>query len=140
MKNNTVEIQRNRIIYLLWVILAIISGLLSRKFELYLPDFVNTFLGDAIWAMMIYFGFAFILNTRKSTFIATISLIFCYLIEISQLYQANWINVIRHTSLGGLVLGFGFLWSDILAYSMGITLAYGLEVFYFQLIKKLLIK
>ena len=45
-----------------------------------------------------------------------------YLIEISQLYHAPWIDAIRATALGGLVLGFGFLWSDILCYTVGVLL------------------
>ena len=43
-----------------------------------------------------------------------------YGIEISQLYQAPWIDATRATRLGGLVLGHGFLWSDMVCYSVGI--------------------
>ena len=51
------------------------------------------------------------------------ALSFSYCIEISQLYQADWINAIRGTTLGALVLGHGFLWSDILCYTVGVGLA-----------------
>ena len=44
----------------------------------------------------------------------------CFLLEFSQLYQVKWINNIRKTGPGKLVLGQGFLWSDLLAYSLGI--------------------
>ena len=44
------------------------------------------------------------------------------MIEISQLYQAEWINNIRHTTLGGLILGQGFLWSDMVAYTVGVII------------------
>jgi Protein of unknown function (DUF2809) len=66
----------------------------------------------------------------QSTFKTSVlyTLLFTYCIEISQLYQADWINAIRHTKLGGLVLGFGFLWSDLLMYSIGISLAFLLDV------------
>jgi hypothetical protein len=37
------------------------------------------------------------------------------------LYHANWIDTIRKTTLGGLILGYGFLWSDLLAYAIGIA-------------------
>lgn len=33
---------------------------------------------------------------------------FLFVIEFSQLYHAEWIDQIRDTSLGGLVLGYGF--------------------------------
>ena len=56
------------------------------------------------------------------------SLLFCYFIEVSQLYQAGWINNLRNTTIGGLILGHGFLWSDILAYSFGVTIATIIEL------------
>ncbi len=51
---------------------------------------------------------------------ASISLALAFLVEISQLYHAPWIDSIRQTTLGGLVLGFGFLWTDLVCYSVGI--------------------
>jgi len=51
-----------------------------------------------------------------------LSLAFSYCIEISQLYHDTWIDAIRGTTLGALVLGHGFLWSDIVAYTVGIVL------------------
>ena len=52
---------------------------------------------------------------------AAISLALAFLVEISQLYHAPWIDSIRQTTLGGLVLGFGFLWTDFVCYSVGIA-------------------
>lgn len=59
-----------------------------------------------------------------------ISLSFCFVIEFSQLYHAEWIDQIRDTSLGGLVLGYGFLWSDsdIEAYTIGIAACAAIEL------------
>ncbi|WP_258140294.1 ribosomal maturation YjgA family protein [Mucilaginibacter phenanthrenivorans] len=62
----------------------------------------------------------FISKTIKWVTIA--SLLFCYGIEFSQLYQAPWINNIRHTVIGGLVLGEGFLWGDMLCYTVGVAI------------------
>ena len=118
--------KRNRLIYLSTVIATIALGLLSRRFSHYLPEFINSYLGDALWALMIFQFVAIVFPTRKTFQIAVFSLIFCYLIEISQLYHAPWIDAIRSTRLGGLVLGFGFLWTDIIAYSFGI--AFGILV------------
>lgn len=44
-------------------------------------------------------------------------------IECSQLYRAPWIDAWRATTLGALVLGQGFLWSDLLCYAVGVALA-----------------
>lgn len=112
--------QRNRKIYLLLIPLVMALGILSRKFSYLLPDIINTYLGDAIWATMIYVMMAFVFVNKLPKQIAVFSLLFCYAIELSQLYQAPWINDIRNTTLGALVLGSGFLWSDLLAYALGI--------------------
>ena len=43
-----------------------------------------------------------------------------FAVEFSQLYQAGWINAVRETHLGALVLGRGFLWSDLACYTAGV--------------------
>lgn len=105
-------------------------GILSRKFSNLLPDIINTYLGDAIWAAMIYVMMAFVFSQKLPKQIAIFSLLFCYAIELSQLYQAPWINAIRNTTLGALVLGSGFLWSDLLAYALGVGMALVFELFW----------
>ncbi len=64
---------------------------------------------------------------RSSFTRATISLFLAFLIEISQLYHAPWIDAIRQTTPGGLVLGFGFLWTDIVCYSVGVVIGFVVE-------------
>ena len=56
---------------------------------------------------------------------------FSYLIEISQLYQGEWINSIRDTTLGALILGHGFLFSDLICYTIGILIGVVIEYLYF---------
>ncbi|CAM3980009.1 DUF2809 domain-containing protein [Bacillus paramycoides] len=112
--------KRNRILYAIFIIIVIVLGLSSRKFAYALPDILNAYLGDALWALMIFTGFGFLFPKIETKILAIISLIFCYGIEISQLYHAEWIDSIRATTLGGLVLGYGFLWSDLVAYTIGI--------------------
>jgi hypothetical protein len=107
-------------------------GMLSRKFSYLLPSVINTYLGDAIWAAMIYVMMAFVFANKLPKQIAVFSLLFCYAIELSQLYQAPWINTIRNTTLGALVLGSGFLWSDLLAYALGIMVALVVELFWIE--------
>ncbi|PFX96074.1 hypothetical protein COL41_12045 [Bacillus mycoides] len=112
--------KRNRLLYAVFTIVVIILGLSSRKFAFALPNLLNGYLGDALWALMIFTGFGFLFPKIETRKLAFISLIFCYGIEISQLYHAEWIDSIRATTLGGLVLGYGFLWSDLVAYTIGV--------------------
>lgn len=116
-----------RATYLIAITMTIAFGLASRKFAPHLPAFIADHAGDALWAMMVYFGFRF-LFVRKTIILAFIlSMIFSFSIELSQLYQADWINQIRGTVLGALILGKGFLFIDLVRYFSGIILAVGLD-------------
>lgn len=101
------------------VLITIVAGLLSRKFMFIFPKSIAPYIGDAIWASMIYFIIRTVIPNLKIINVAFIAIIVSYSIEISQLYQADWINNIRNTSLGGLVLGHGFLYEDLIAYLIG---------------------
>ncbi len=104
-----------RLKYLLCVVAVIAAGLVSRKMA-----FIPLWLGDALWAVMIYLLMRMIFIHTSVIKIAAWSLTFCFAIEISQVYQAPWINHIRSTLIGHLILGQGFLWSDLIAYTVGI--------------------
>ncbi|HDR4724363.1 DUF2809 domain-containing protein [Bacillus cereus group sp. Sample62] len=112
--------KRSRLLYVLFTIVIIILGLSSRKLAFALPHLLNAYLGDALWALMIFTVFGFLFPKIETKKVVFISLLFCYGIELSQLYHAEWIDSIRATTLGGLVLGYGFLWSDLVAYTIGI--------------------
>lgn len=109
---------KQRYKYAIIILSVIVTGLLSRQIAA-LP--VAT--GDALYATMMYFIVRFCLLQSKTGKVAIISLCICFTIEFSQLYQAGWINNIRATLPGRLILGRGFLRSDLLAYVSGIVLA-----------------
>ncbi|AFL99726.1 MULTISPECIES: DUF2809 domain-containing protein [Desulfitobacterium] len=113
--------KRNRWTYLIFVGVTIILGLSSRQFSGYLPYTINLYLGDALWALMVFFMFCFIFRLKGTGWLAAVALLFTFGIEISQLYHAPWIDAIRQTRLGGLVLGYGFLWRDLVAYTIGVA-------------------
>lgn len=109
---------KTRIKYFLLIATTIVIGLLSRHFKV-----IPLFIGDILWATMVYFIMRFLFINKSQAFVISASLLFCFAIEFSQLYKAPWINGIRHTLFGRLVLGEGFLWSDLLCYVVGIALA-----------------
>lgn len=112
---------RNRIVYGLLTISVLLLGLASRRFfgEIL---FVKTYAGDVLWALMVFFGLALAFNRWSTKAITLATLIFSFGIEISQLYHAPWIDGLRATRVGGLVLGFAFVWSDLLCYSVGVVI------------------
>jgi hypothetical protein len=102
-------------------------GIGSRAYAFVLPHFVAKHFGDALWAAMIYFGLRALLVRMSVPQAFLISLGFCCAIECSQLYQAAWVISIRSTLLGGLILGRGFLYADLVRYSAGAVGAYLLD-------------
>ncbi len=119
--------KRNKLLYLLLTIIVMLLGLLSRKIE-GLPEIISLYSGDILWALMVFLLFAFLFNKKSTIFIISWAIIFSYSIEISQLYHAPWIDSIRNTTLGGLILGFGFLWSDLVCYTIGIIIGIIIDI------------
>lgn len=119
---------KRRLAYGITIVAMIVLGLSTRKFASDLPPFVASHFGDALWAAMVYFGIRSLFIEKSPRYAALIALLFCFAIEASQLYQAAWINEIRQSTLGGLVLGKGFLAIDLLRYFAGILLSFLADV------------
>ncbi|MCF7957015.1 MAG: DUF2809 domain-containing protein [Phycisphaerae bacterium] len=124
MENN---IKRNRLLYIALTLVTIACGLLSRSEFVPMPDFVSTYGGDTLWAMMVFWLFCIFAPGWKTWQILLAALLFSFAIEYSQLYHAPWIDSLRHTTPGGLVLGFGFKSSDLVCYTIGILLGAGVR-------------
>lgn len=56
--------------------------------------------------------------------IAIITLVLSFLVEFSQLIRWEWLVAIRSTFIGHMILGQGFVWWDLLAYSIGVIVIY----------------
>jgi hypothetical protein len=114
-----------RLTYLLLALATIVAGLASRRFAAYLPGWFAEYGGDTLWGLMVYWLVSLVLAERPFALgilhRSAIALVFAFGIEFSQLYQAPWINRLRETKLGGLLLGFGFLPTDLLCYVVGIS-------------------
>lgn len=115
---------RSRLVHGAAVIVTIALGLASRRVAPVLPapvgPFVAAYVGDVLWAAMIFFGLSTLLPRLALRWRIAVALAYCVATELSQLYHAPWIDAVRATRLGGLVLGFGFLWSDLVAYAIGV--------------------
>ena len=121
------SIIRNRIIYGIAIVVTMLVGLFSRSGLVPMPRFVVLYVGDGIWALLVFWLACFFKPAWPLKYRVAAALAFAYAIEFSQLYQADWINQIRQTRLGGLVLGFSFLPSDLVAYTIGIATGAGLD-------------
>lgn len=118
----THSMRRNRLIYALLIPLVMAGGLLWRSRLVSLSPFLTKYGGDALWALLVFFGFAFLFRRIPTLRVSLVSLGFAWAIEFLQLYHAPWIDSIRAVRLGHLVLGSTFNWPDLAAYAAGILI------------------
>lgn len=116
--------------------MVIALGLASRKYAVLLPAIIGEYAGDTLYALMAYCGIGLLKPDYTILKVAALALIYSYLIEISQLYHAPWLDSLRHIKLGGLILGYTFLWSDIICYTIGVIIGLVLELIFYSSIKK----
>ncbi len=123
---------RSRFVYALLILAVILLGLASRAkvVQPHLPQFIAEYAGDTLWALTAFLGLGFLWPKLSTGRVAGLAFGFALLIECSQLYHAPWIEALRHTRIGGLILGFGFLWSDLLCYAVGVACGGGLELLF----------
>lgn len=108
----------SRLTYFWFCIVTLIIGILSRQVNI-IPHFV----GDILYSCLIYFGFRFLFPNQKIITSSLLSLFFCFSIEFLQLYEATWLVSLRQTLLGQYILGQGFLFTDLICYTIGALLA-----------------
>lgn len=113
--------------YFALALFTIVAGLASRSYQTSLPTFVAHYAGDTLWAAMVFWLLALVWRRGRTILITAASLVFAFAIEVSQVFHATWIDSIRATRLGALVLGSGFLWSDLLCYTIGVAIAAGVD-------------
>lgn len=111
--------QKKILISLMGCILLIPIGLYSRHIS-WIPEET----GDALWAMLVFCLWRIILIKKSLRLVAFISLTHSFLVEFSQLIRWSWLVSFRRTFIGHMMLGQGFLWTDLLAYLIGILLIY----------------
>lgn len=121
-RKHTPPISRNRVLYAGLALAVIAAGLLWRSGFIPLPPVMSKYGGDALWALMVFVGFGFLLPRATTFAVALLALTFAWGVEFSQLYHAPWIDSIRATIPGRLVLGNTFNWPDLPAYAVGIAL------------------
>src|SRR5450432_25698 len=94
-------LKKRRLLYFLLFILIIPIGLSTRKEPQWYFSLIANYGGNVFWSTMFFFIFRFLWSAG-----------------------AVWIDKIRATFLGSMLLGNTFLWSDILCYMVGTVLGW----------------
>lgn len=108
-----------RMAYLTATALVVVVGLLSRR-----CGWMPTCVGDGLWAVMMFCLWRTVAAGWSLWGVALAALSTCYAVELSQLITWPWLCDLRNTTLGHLVLGQGFLPTDLVAYTLGVAVAY----------------
>jgi hypothetical protein len=105
----------------LWVAVALAGtialGLLSRCYPL--PGILAEYTGDALYAAAGFAGLALLFVGATTRSLAMTAFVLSAAVEFSQLLSWPWLDDLRSTLCGRLVLGSGFKWPDMVAYSLG---------------------
>ena len=96
---------RSRLLLLAGMVLVVGAGLASRSFPQALPLGLGGYPGDALWALLVFLALAFVKPGSRTSRLAMAALSVSYLVEAAQLYQDPWVNSIRSSTAGHLVLG-----------------------------------
>lgn len=102
-------------------------GLASRRYAASVPDLLGQYAGDTLWALLVFMAVVFAAPALSTLRAAAIASMICLGVELSQLYHAPGIDAVRMTWAGGLVLGYGFLWSDLACYAAGVAAGVALD-------------
>jgi hypothetical protein len=116
----------NRLIYLFILVIIIGLGLYSRDLTGRITEMIDV--KDVAWAMMVYFLFRIVFPGGGFIKIIILSALFSLFIEVSQLFHAEWLDKIRETLLGQIILGSSFVWGDLWAYAVGIGIAVVIDI------------
>lgn len=118
---------RNRLHYLVAVVIVVVIGLPTRMDISPLPQPLLKYGGGFLWAAMIYLILAAVFIRANIRWLWLAALIIACGIEFSQLYETEWLTTFRATLLGRMTIGRGFLWGDVISYIAGVSAAALLE-------------
>ncbi|MDX2058776.1 MAG: DUF2809 domain-containing protein [Gemmatimonadales bacterium] len=118
---------RPRVGLALLALTTIALGLATRAVPQWFPPVVATYGGDALWATLVYWLIGFVRPRVTVPAAGAAALAIAFLVETSQLITTPWLVAIRRTTAGALVLGQGFLWSDLVSYAVGVAMAMAID-------------
>jgi hypothetical protein len=114
----------------LWVAVALAGtialGLLSRRYPL--PGILAEYTGDALYASAAFAGLSLLFAGARTRSLAITAFVLSASVEFSQLLNWSFLNDLRSTLFGRLVLGSGFKWADMVAYSLGAMAAAAVDL------------
>lgn len=122
----------HRLGYAACAVAIIALGLVVHRVDLRLYPVARDMLGDALWAAMVTCWLAALFAAMRRRHRALLALAICFGVEFSQMYRAPWLDAVRGTLPGHLVLGSGYDSRDLLAYFLGVAAATAADGFFWR--------
>ena len=118
---------RSRLVALAAMAVAMALGLASRRWPDLLPPTLGKYPGDALWALMVFFGWRALRPGARTRDVAVCAMATSTVVEFAKLWHAPWLVAFRHTSVGHLLLGHVFSWQNLVAYGVGVMAGVALD-------------
>lgn len=109
--------------FLCTIVLFIIEVLIAAFVR---DTFIRPTFGDFLVVILMYCGLRSFIQASYRT-IATAALLISYVIELSQYFHLIVHLGLKHSTLAQCILGSGFSWGDMLAYTLGVALIWIVE-------------
>jgi hypothetical protein len=106
---------------------VIVLGLASRRYAGAIPAFIARYAGDTLWATAAYLTLGLIWPGARVRSLAIGAAVISLAVELSQLAQPHWLQSVRRWPGAGLLLGYGFVASDLACYTVGVALGAALD-------------
>jgi len=119
---------KRKILYAVLFVFCTWLALATRSHKDWFPHLIVVYGGDIIWAGMFVFFLRIFFTKTIIWKLALINYGLGVLDEFSQLNQSPFMLYLRSFTLGRLMLGVGFLWSDILCYAIGTFIGFCMAV------------
>jgi len=110
-----------RVRYIAAAVATIAIGLLVHVRGGALGPAARDVIGDALWAAMITWWIGALAPGARLVRRCSAAYAICVVVEASQLYHTPWLDALRATGLGRLVMGTGFDPRDLAAYALGVA-------------------
>ena len=118
-----------RLVAVITIATAAAVGLGSRIRPFVETPVLGTHVGDACWTIAVCGVLRLLRPEDPTARLACLGWALSVAVELSQLLQVGWLETIRANRIGALLIGRGFLWTDLAAYTVGVLLWAGFDAF-----------
>lgn len=127
---------RSRPRYVLLLGITIGLGLASRLYRGSIPLVLDRYAGDTLWATAVLLLLAIVFSNARTSTLALAAGTISLLVELSQLAHPPWLDALRRVPGVALVIGYDFVWIDLLCYAMGVFLGTVVDAVAFRGIRR----